>query len=233
PHEAEDSPVAGFELVVDFVAGTRAVQLVDTSSNTVLATQAVSTNPPVISDVALQGASNPVSGIVTLSWNASDPDGDSLTFDIFYSRDNGATFQPVQMNATGNSTQIDTAMLGGSGSAILRVVASDGVNTAEAASAPFTMANKAPEPYILLPENNLHIHYGQLVNFNAMAFDVQDGLVGEGGFVWKDDTGNTVGSGPLISLDALPVGENVITLEVTNSVGETATTTVTVFVDDD
>lgn len=233
PNPAEDSPLSGFDLVIDFVAGTRKVQLVDTGSNSVLAIQTVSANPPTISDVALVAASNPVTGTVTLGWTASDPDGDTLTFDIFYSRDNGATFQPVQMNAIGTSSQIDTAVLGGSGTAILRVVASDGVNTAEAASAPFVMANKAPEPYILLPEDNLHIHYGQLVNFNAMAFDPQDGLVGEAGFAWQDAGGNLLGNGPLISLDALPVGTNVITLLVTNSVGETATTTVTVIVDDD
>ncbi|MEZ4861745.1 MAG: hypothetical protein R3C14_10570 [Caldilineaceae bacterium] len=233
PNPAEDSPLSGFDLVINFVAGARAIQLVNTSDKTILATQTISANPPTISDVALQGAPNPVSGTVTLGWTASDPDGDPLTFDIFYSRDNGATFQPVQMNATGSSTQIDTAVLGGSGTAILQVVASDGVNTAEAASAPFVMANKAPEPYILLPEDNLHIHYGQLVNFNAMAFDAQDGLVAEGGFVWKNASGDTLGNGPMISLTDLPVGANVITLVATNSVGESATTTVTVIVDDD
>ena len=105
-----------------------------------------------------------ISGVVTLGWTARDPDGDPLSFDIFYSRDNGTTFQPVKMNATGASTTIDTAALGGSGTAILRVVASDGVNTAEASSAPFVMANKPPQPYILTPGDDTHVHYGQLVN---------------------------------------------------------------------
>ena len=56
------------------------------------ATQAGSANPPALSNVALQGAPSPVSGVVTLGWTASDADGDPLTFDIFYSRDNGTTF---------------------------------------------------------------------------------------------------------------------------------------------
>ncbi|MFN8446591.1 MAG: hypothetical protein U0175_37715 [Caldilineaceae bacterium] len=233
PNPAEDSPVQGFDLVLDFVTGTRTVQLIQKSDNKVLATQSVSAHAPTIDNVALQNASDPVSGTVTLSWNASDADGDSLTFDIFYSRDNGATLQPVQMSVTGSSAQIDTATLGGSGTAILRVVASDGVNTAEAASAPFVMAPKPPQPYILLPENNLHVHYGQLVNFSGMAFDVQDGTVADANFVWRNAKGETLATGALASITKLLVGQNIITMEATNSAGQTASAQVTVFVDDD
>jgi Viral BACON domain len=233
PNPADDGGALGFDQVVTFVAGTRTVQIVAQSGNQVLASRAVSANPPVLSNVALQGAPNPVSGVVTLGWTASDPDGDPLTFDIFYSRDSGTTFQPVKMNATGSSTTIDTAQLGGSGTAILRVVASDGVNTAEASSAPFVMANKPPEPYILTPGDNTHIHYGQLVNFSAMAFDAQDGTVADAGLVWKNAQGATLGVGALISLDNLPVGSNQITLTATNSVGQSASAQVTVIVDDD
>lgn len=222
-----------FAQVVDFVSGTRKVQIARTIDSQVLASQAVSANPPVVSNVALQGASSPVSGVVTLGWSASDPDGDSLTFDVAYSRDNGASFQPVKFSINGMSTQIDTAALGGSGQAVLRVTASDGVNSGYADSAPFTMANKPPEPYILTPADNTQVHYGQLVNFNGMAFDVQDGTVAGSGLVWKDDQGTTLGTGALLSLDDLPVGVNEITLQATNSVGGSATTSVTVIVDDD
>ena len=232
PSQEPESGNLGFSLVVNFVAGTRTIQVVKTGGS-VIASLPVSANPPTISGVALQAAPNPVSGIVTLGWNASDADGDPLTFDIFYSRDGGATYQPVQMGATGNSTQIDTAMLGGSGTATLRVVASDGVNSAEASSSAFVMANKPPQPYILSPSATTHIHYGQLVNFNGVAFDSQDNLIDASGLVWKDAKGTVLGTGPLISADALPVGSNLITLTATNSVGVLASATVTVIVDDD
>jgi hypothetical protein len=113
------------------------------------------------------------------------------------------------------------------------VTASDGVNSAYADSAPFVMADKPPQPYILTPADNTHVHYGQLVNFSGMALDAQDGTVDDSGLVWKDQNNNTLGSGAQLSLDALPVGSNVITLQATNSVGQSASASVTVIVDDD
>jgi hypothetical protein len=95
------------------------------------------------------------------------------------------------------------------------------------------MANKPPQPYILTPGDATHIHYGQLVNFSGMAFDAQDGTVDAGGLVWKNAQGTTLGSGPLLSLDDLPVGSNQITLSATNSVGQSASTNITIIVDDD
>ncbi len=218
---------------MNMVPGARKVQLIRTSDGLVLATQLISANPPLISNVALQGAPNPVNGVVTLGWTASDADNDPLTFDVAYSRDNGLTFQPVAIGLDTTSTQIDTAQLGGSGTARFRVTASDGVNSAYADSAPFIMANRPPQPSILTPENNLHIQYGQLVNFSGMALDAQDGTVADAGLLWKDSQGGTLGTGSLISLDNLPVGSNVITLQATNSVGQTASATVTVVVGDD
>jgi hypothetical protein len=232
PQQENEAPTLSFGQVVDFVAGTRKVEIVKIADGSVLASQPVSANPPTISNVALQGAPNPVSGVVTLGWTASDPDGDTLSFDVAYSRDNGATFQPVATNLSGSSAQIDTAQLGGSGTAILRVTASDGVNSAFADSAPFVMANKPPQPYILTPADNTHVHYGQLVNFSGMALDAQDGTVDSSGLVWKDQGNNTLGTGSELSLDSLPVGSNVITLQATNSVGQSASASVTVIVDD-
>jgi hypothetical protein len=233
PQQEAEASTLSFGQVVNFVAGTRKVEIVKVADGTVLASQAVSANPPVVSNVALQGAPNPVSGVVTLGWSASDPDGDPLSFDVSYSRDNGATFQPVANNLSGSSAQIDTAQLGGSGTAILRLTASDGVNSAYADGALFVMANKPPQPYILTPADNTHVHYGQLVNFSGMALDAQDGTVSDSGLVWKDQNNNTLGNGPLLSLDTLPVGTNVITLQATNSTGQSASASVTVIVDDD
>jgi hypothetical protein len=227
-----DEQLLDFDQIVTFKPGTRTIQIVRLSDNKVLGTYSVSANAPVVSNVALEGAPNPVSGVVTLKWQASDADGDELSFTIEYSRDGGSNFTPVKLGVTGTSTTIDTAALAGSPSARFRVVASDGVNVGSADSANFVMANKAPEVVILQPGDNSKVHYGQLVNFDAMALDLQDGTVDPTNFVWK--LGPTVlGNGAQISVDSLPVGSNLVTVEATNSLGQKGSATVTVIVDDD
>src|SRR5205085_843160 len=99
-------------------------------------------------------------------------------------------------------------------------------------TAPFAMANKAPQPHILTPASGLHIHYGQLVNFSGEAEDFQDGTVSGAGLLWSTQAG-PLGTGSLRSTSGLPVGTNVITLRATNSATLSASTSLTVVVDDD
>ncbi len=233
PSAMPDSTDLAFAQVVNFAAGTRTVQVLQGSNNQVMASFLVSPSVPVVSNVALQSPPNPVSGVVTLNWAASDADNDLLTYDIAFSRDGGQTFQPVANNLSVKTAQIDSAKLGGSGSAMLRVTASDGVNTGFANSAVFTMGNKPPQPLILDPAPFTHVHYGQLVNFSGFATDVQDGLVAAAGLTWMNAANQSLGSGPTLSLDDLPVGANRITLQATNSVQLTSSAVVTVTVDDD
>jgi hypothetical protein len=220
-----------FNQVVTFAPGTAQVRLVRNADSAVLDTAEVSAHAPAVAGVALLGAPNPVTGTVTLGWTASDQDGDLLHFDVFYSRDGGVTLQPLAVNLSGQTVPLDTARLGG-GAALLRVVASDGVNTAHADSAPFTMADKPPVPRIVTPQDGLHIHYGQLVNLSGEAEDAQDGGITGAGLAWTSQHG-PLGTGPLLSLDDLPVGANVITLTAANSQGLSASTHITVIVDDD
>jgi hypothetical protein len=133
----------------------------------------------------------------------------------------------------GNSIEVDTSQLPGSANGVFRVIAYDGFNNGFADSPAFEMAAKPPQPIILLPGDPTQVHWGQLINFSGMALDPLDGTVAGSGLVWKDDQGVILGTGALLSLDNLPVGTNVITLEATNSDGQSASTTVTVIVDDD
>ncbi len=231
PFEEGIPGALNFNHVMAVAAGARRLDLVRNSDSKVLATVAISAHAPVVSNVVLVGAPNPVTGVVTLSWNATDADNDPLTYDVSYSRDNGVTFQPVALGLSAKTAQIDTASLGGSGTAKLRVTASDGVNTGSADSPAFTMAPKPPTPYILTPANNIHVQYGQLVDFQGLALDAQDNTVGSQGLVWKN--GSTVlGIGGEYMSATLPVGVNVITLQATDSIGQTASVNVTVNVDD-
>jgi hypothetical protein len=232
PYKADGAPFQlNFSQVVAFVPGTTTVRLTNAVGQ-VLSSAAISPHPPAISNVTLQGAPNPVTGTVTLSWTASDPDGDPLLFDVLYSRDGGASFQPHHLNISTTSVPVDTSFLGGSDNAVLRVVANDGSQTAHADSAAFVMAAKPPQVHITSPTDGTKVHYGQLVNLSGEALDLQDGGVSGEDLVWTNQKG-LLGTGSFLALTDLPVGVNWITLTATNTIGLSASASVTVTVDDD
>jgi hypothetical protein len=233
PYEAQDGLLSqlNFAHVVPFAPGTSQVQIAHDIWG-VLGGAAVSPHAPLVSDVALLGAPDPVTGVVALGWQAQDPDGDALRFDVLYSADGGSSFQPLQLNVADTSTTIDTVRLGGSSSGRLRVVASDGSQTGYADSAPFRMAAKPPEMRILSPVDGAELPYGQLVNLSGEARDPQDGGVSGDGLVWSNQRGQ-LGSGSFLALTDLPVGVNWITLVATNTLGLSASASVAVTVTDD
>jgi len=231
-HSHSDDVVLDISEVVPFVAGATQVRIVQAAGGQVLTSQAISAHPPSVSGVALQGAPSPVVGNVTLGWNASDPDGDALTFDIYYSHNGGASFLPLQVRVTGTNAQINTSKIGG-GQGVFRVVAHDGVNMAKGDSTPVNVANKPPQPRILNPGDDARIHWGTLINFIGEASDLQDGSVSASRLVWTDQKGAKLGTGAVLTRDNLPVGVNKITLTATNSAGLSASASVTVIVDDD
>jgi hypothetical protein len=229
--DGSGAPPRSFGHVVPFVAGTREIQIVDSSAGMVIGAETISPNPPVVSDVALVAGPDPDTGAVTLGWTASDPDGDALTFDVFLTRDGGASFlEPLMLGMSETSIQVDTAHLGG-GSAQFQVRASDGVQSAAAHSPQFVLADKPPQPRIVAPGDGATIHLGQVLNLDGGAADPQDGVVAETGLAWSIP-GRSLGSGSQVSVMDLPLGTSVLTLTATNSLGLAASATASVTVNE-
>lgn len=230
PNDPEDHAHWTFSQAVPFVVGTAKIQIVQLSTSEVWGEAAVSANVPVVSNVAVVAGTNPVTGTVTVNWTATDADGDVLTADIFFSQDGGNTFSPYVLGVSGNSTAVDTNFLGG-GSTIFRIIVSDGVNMGQSDSAPFTLANKPPQPAIHNPGDGTVVSWGQLINFMGEAMDLQDGTVASANLAWSNQDG-PLGTGSTLAITDLPVGLNKITLTATNSKGVSANTTITVIVED-
>ena len=75
------------------------------------------------------GGENLSGPTATMTWSASDADGDSLVFTIQYSVDGGAHWKPLGSNVTATSLVVSTDLLAGTMQGRFRVLASDGVNT--------------------------------------------------------------------------------------------------------
>jgi hypothetical protein len=166
---------------------------------------------------------------VPVTWSASDANGDPLTISIEYSRD-GSQWQPVGQGAGNTGTiTVPTFLLGGSNAARVRAFASDGFNIGVFTSTQFIVPNQPPQPSINQPQNGATFLEGQTLDLNGSALDRQDGVITGTHLIWNSSRDGLLGSGSDLPA-ILSVGVHTITLQATNSVGLSATTSVTISV---
>jgi len=158
-------------------------------------------------------------GQETITWEGSDADGDPLRYAIQYSADGGATWKAVVANLVEPWYQVNLAWLAGSEQALVRVVASDGVNTAyDQSDGAFTVGRKPPAPAIGSPADGAVIPSGGMVILQGAASDVEDGaMTDDRAFRWTSDREGILGVGRTLLIDDLSPGYHVITLQVTDS----------------
>ncbi len=216
-----------FELVVPAEAGVARLEIVRVSDALVLAEQMISANAPTVSvpTAVLNGEA------IQLTWTGADADGDTLRYDLFVSRD-GELFAPVQFGLPNGRATVATADIGG-GSLVFRVVANDGVQTAAHDSAPLDVPARPPEIRGFDPACGFQLNWGQTANLTVDVRDPQDGLLPAANLQWQLN-GVTIGTGYWQSyVSELRAGENVATLQATNSDGLTTTADCDFFVGDD
>ena len=188
-----------------------------------LAQRVVSPHAPKISDLTL-AAGKSMTGKQNLSWKAIDEDGDKLTFSVWYSRDAGREWIPIAANLNVAALTIDFDQLPGAQEALLRVLASDGVNTSQLATEKsFSVPSKGPQITINGLEDGATIDEGQEYLLQGSAFSYEHGAItASNAFVWQDKVSGKLGTGPWVVLHLSP-GEHSISLAVTDASGMTAT----------
>lgn len=136
---------AHFVMRIDWKPGTQRVALEDGTGRT-LAEMAVTPHAPQIELTSPKGGEAWTLGVDrNLRWTASDEDGDTLIFFIDISSDGGKTWRPVAVDLTSSTYAFDTSSYRVGTAYLLRVRASDGVNTTAAVSAgPFTFIAAKP-----------------------------------------------------------------------------------------
>lgn len=132
--------------VPDLLAGTRSLVLREGAA--VLLTRNVSAATPTVAFTApLAGAAFIAGQSITATIEAADADaGDTLTHTFAISSDAGATWRPLAQDVTGASLTFTAADDAVGTDVRLRVVTTDGVNTATADSASFEISAGAPAP---------------------------------------------------------------------------------------
>lgn len=221
---------APFESSMSFPAGTAKLQFIHNGN--VLMEVPVSANPPAVTNVAPQ-ATGTVNGPVTITWDASDPDGNTLSYEVEYNADvtdPHSEWETLMRDITLRRFTIDFAQMPGSAHAKLRVVATDGFNTGEGESATFAVPAKAPEVFIEPLPSGGFVFPGREVVLDGDAFDLLDDDIPESSLEWSSNISGVLGHGSPLKV-TLPAGIHTITLKATNSENLTgsATTVVRVF----
>jgi hypothetical protein len=205
-------------------AGMAALQIV--RAGAVLAECRATASSPVVNGVAAVYDNQGPSLQITI--NAGDADNDPLRFTVQFSNDNGATWRTLRVNEGSLSFTVNPRFLPGGAQCRIRVIASDGFNSAAATSAAFALPGRAPEPFIGGLRDGQRLAFGTSESLLGFAFDAEDGSLPTADLSW-DLAGPTpkTGAGASLAVSDLSPGVYTATLGTTDTHGNPGTKTLT------
>jgi hypothetical protein len=156
---------------------------------------------------------------LSLQWDASDADGDALTYSLYYQWDDSDVWLPLAADLTETSYVVDTSGLPGGERCQVRLMSSDGFNNTEALWQPFSVGNKPPVAEILTEEMVYTQKAG--VWLQGAALDAEDGLISDENLRWYSDIDGELGAGYALWVRLSP-GSHTVTLYAQDSTGNTA-----------
>ena len=226
---AEDPSFGSFSLLLPWDAATTRVVLLH--GDKVLSSRALSSHAPTVQVLSPNGGENLGGATATVRWTAADADGDALSYIVQYSSDAGANWQTLASQWKPMTYTLDLTRLSGSNQALIRVIASDGMNTAQDQSdATFSVARHNPVAQIIAPENMTVFSANQAVILDGSGTDVEDGQLTDAAFSWSSNRNGVLGTGKSLVLNAanLQEGAHTITLTARDSDGQTGVASVSV-----
>jgi len=153
---------------------------------------------------------------IAIEWAALDMDGDALTYAVEYSLDGGATFRPLARALRETRHSWTTSTVAGSDRMVVRVTASDGFNTTQAASGPFAGEGGPPLVAILSPGAGARHPTSLPLSLLGWASDPALGeIADDAAFRWSSSIAGDLGTGRTLQAPGLAAGSHTIRLEVT------------------
>ena len=167
-----------------------------------------------------------------LTWEVADPDSENHTFRVHYSPDGGATRHVLSTDISETRLLVNFDDLPGcSSDCLIRVLASDGVNTGVGVAGDFTVPSKPPLAEILFPEDGSVLQLADLAWLQGFGWDPDDGYLGTAATQWFSSLDGLLGNGDELPTTALSEGTHVVTFTATDSNGNSASDSITIQVD--
>lgn len=219
---AEVVELLGIQALLPTVEGVTAVELWG-PGNTLLHTVIAQPGKPVITLHTPQPGQIVISDTLTVAWDAVDPDGEALIYNVEYSVDQGQSWESVALNLTQPQLIVALRDLRRGPDLRFRVWASDGIHTTIAAmSGGLALPNSVVTVKISTPPTATIATVGQPLLFQGSGYDVDSGDLPAEALVWVSDRDGQVGSGTTFSSATLSVGTHMIVLRGTNRQGNSA-----------
>jgi hypothetical protein len=228
---ADGSDIYDFEELVRYNSETAYIVL--KHNNNTLAIVNVSGSAPKVTVECPDGGEILSRVDVGITWRASDDDVDDvLHYTVDYSPDNGSTWLPPIAIDLGDERYLcDTSDLQGSKEGLIRVTATDGVNTGRDISDDvFTVPGKRPEVSIVNPTNGTLITEGNNIKLIGSGHDLEDGMLNDSALTWTSSLNGVLGNGEDIETRNLTRGVHTITLMGEDSNGNRAYDNITISV---
>ena len=227
--QVTDKNVSPLFFTIPYPIGTTKIRL--KHNTTILQEVIVTPNSPVVNITSLNNLGNENYQVI---WNASDPDSDPLTYSILYTH-NDDVWLPIEHGTT--TTPYDytfnTSTLPGGSNSKIKIVTTDGVNTVETVSNPFSVPIKIPSASIQVPSDESVFVHEREVTFKGYGYDPEDGLLGDSSLVWTSNIDGEIGTGGLIGTSTLSLGVHTITLTATDSQIQYATAQINITVEEE
>jgi hypothetical protein len=213
--------------LVPYPAGTTAMRV--RQGDRVLAERVVSATAPTVTVLSPSGGET-FDDSMEVRWEYVDADGDALTFTVMYSDDSGENWLPLATDVSANAITLPSLEgIAGSGGALIRVMATDGVLTGyDDSDAAFSVADGAPKAYIAGPVDGASFTEGATVALVGGASDEEDGMLTSASLQWTSSVDGELGTGTQVTTRTLSRGEHEISLVARDSAGGTSEQTVAI-----
>ncbi|SIR86812.1 PxKF domain-containing protein [Micromonospora avicenniae] len=167
---------------------------------------------------------------VRLSWKGRHAGPHAPTYTAQYSADGGDSWRTYAADTGATEASAPRWMVPGSPAALVRVIASHGLDATVVTSEPLAIPDAAPQLAIRNPADGAAYHGAQTIRLDAGAYDAETGLLADDAVSWRSDRDGELGSGRILMTraDQLSEGAHRISATVTDAAGQTVTREITV-----